>query len=98
MECWKKQGGDCMKKISKGPKVSYSELMKKVNEIKGNANPYRIVLTKEQKDFLILCREKKIPALSFVQAAELWNSVDGWKTMSPESLRNYYEKIKKGNL
>ena len=67
---------------------------------KKNIDRYRsrgkIVLTKEQREFLLLCREGEQP-VSYVKMADLWQQL-GWGEVSKSGIEERYKKVKAGKL
>lgn len=67
---------------------------------KKNVNKYRskakIVLTKEQREFIMLCREGDAP-VSYRKMADLWQEL-GWGEMSKSGMEERSKKVKAGKL
>ena len=55
-------------------------------------NKSKIKITKEQREFLIECREHPMP-VHWADMAELWKEL-GWGDYSSTALRQRYNKIK----
>lgn len=53
-----------------------------------------IVVTDEQRQFLILCRDHESP-VTWAKTAELWEEL-GWGTKSHQQLKQRYDLMQKG--
>ena len=76
----------------KEPQITFNELMKELD----NYRDTKFVLTKDQKDFILKCRENKNP-ITWTKMSELWAKL-GWGRMPISTLRDKYRKIKIGEL
>lgn len=74
--------------------ISYSELMKTLDNFRALPTKKQRVLTKEQISFLTKSREHKDP-IPFKIMARLWEQV-GWGKMNQSTMRNIYVRDFKG--
>jgi hypothetical protein len=76
----------------KEPKhISFDELMKNLDQFRGSAGT-NFELSKDQKEFLLRCRDHNFPVI-YPKMAELWQGL-GWGDISTDSLRRLYLKAK----
>ena len=72
--------------------ITYDELMKEIDTIKGNSETYRVELTEKQIALVKKARGKN-PPLSWLQILDIWNKTGWRKYKNPESLREIFRGI-----
>lgn len=74
--------------------ITYSELMKEVEKLR-NKSVRRLNFTKEQREFILSCRDKK-PQVSFKNMCVLWEKA-GWGDAEIYNMFSWYKYVKYGS-
>lgn len=69
----------------------FKQVMKNLDTFR-TGKPSHLIITDEQKEFLIACRENPMP-VSWDKVATLWEEI-GWGTISSTAVRGRYRLIK----
>lgn len=72
-------------------KTNLAQIMKNLDQFRGNSKK-RISITKEQKEFLLKCRDHEQP-ISWEKITELWAQI-GWGALTNTAIRNRYRIAK----
>ena len=71
----------------------FKQVMKSLDQFRGTSKS-RVTLTKDQKEFLLKCRDHEQP-ISWTKTTELWNQI-GWPQITETAIRNRYRIAKNG--
>jgi len=80
----------------KEPKITYAQFMKETDKYRKNITNREIKLTKEQRKFILKCRDHEEP-VAFIKMAILWEQF-GWGKVSRTAIQVRWNKIQKGEL
>jgi hypothetical protein len=75
---------------------TYKEVLKNLDTYRRINRSDSIAVTKEQKEFLLACRDHECP-ISYEKIAMLWVDI-GWKPISRQQIKMRYDFIKSGKL
>lgn len=81
----------------KEPHISFEELMKEVEEVRKKYTYGIKSLTKDQLQFLEVCRGK-VPPVPYREMKRLWEKVGWGKTSDATMRRHYYKAILKQDV